>query len=155
MLKVQSEDFLEEDFFKNSQTSFDNTELDLEDVIDNCVEWIKALADSSYPRAVGYLFGSDGAMCCLGVGRAIVNNSARINNKSDKVLNEHQKDWLGLRCVGGAPAWFASDDLYPLTILNDDFNYSHPKIAGMILSQPHVYLKDEIAEGVLDYFFNH
>lgn len=138
-------------------------DLDTEDIVENCVEWIKALADFSYPQTKKVLENSKGAMCCLGVGRVIVDPFGKVAIEEDDYdrgyLSVYQYESLGLYGPNGS----ASLELNrrpgeplkrPLIVLNDVCKYSHPEIAKVILSNPFLYLKPEVAEGVLDHFFN-
>lgn len=107
---------------------------------EQAIEWILALADSSFEQIQKKLGDVEKGMCCLGVANHI---SSLGRDPSDGFL---QMGALGLR--GGE-----SDSQCDLTFLNDFKGYTHPQIAAELIKRPRDFFIPRVASAVEEYFY--
>ena len=125
-------------------------QLDVEDRVENTIEWLLALLQSDYPQAQKCLEDlSTGSMCCLGVGNTVCGASTFQFDGSEKTLPFHEDAWaFGLANRGSLSNPKGDKSLY---VLNDN-GTTHPEIARIVLSNPDEYLSEDVIPGVLEYF---
>lgn len=127
-------------------------ERNLEDIIENACEWIKALASNEFSQTQGRMKDMDG-FCCLGVARHITDFGDVVHPQYELDLSElewFEKEFLGLRDSEG----YHVSAPVSLIRYNDERGYTFPMIAAALLCELESFFEDDVAAGVEDYFFN-
>ena len=124
---------------------------------DATIEWLEQLAADNYNQCKGSMNSAKEltadpqkhSFCCLGVAREVlrqheddvVPSSAPQNDDAYNVPTYDEERALGLR------------DPYLFTELNDEYEWTFPKIAAEVIAHPEEYFTEEAAEAIKEYFY--
>lgn len=124
--------------------------LDLNEKIQNAVEWIEALAADEYGQTTRVLGSLERGFCCLGVAR----HECFVKDSGDDLLSLAGARDMGLYSGFGRPCTIKKYDHLPaLVSLNDEAGYTFPQIAQHLLSNLTAYFRPDVAEGIAEYFW--
>ena len=124
---------------------------------DATIEWLEELAADNYNQCSGRMNSAKEltadpqkhGFCCLGVAREVlrqheddvVPSSAPFITTAYDITTDEEQEALGLR------------DPYLFTELNDEYEWTFPKIAAEVIAHPEKFFTEEAAEAIKEYFY--